>query len=501
VGRIHIATNSPNLQISQVNEIIHQHFPGLKADFNESGTEASLAELKNLYASNTEISPARYGFSHLQAALISPNLTSGYMEIWKETKLDWGKYLEEVLDKKANTFYEELETVGLDYNLERLIATFRVKKSFGFLGNLCKAGSKEYVAFWADWNDDCNWSYMGTVSVNVHDISSIPAGGICYAAILPVNLMNHRKKCIDPKVVRIRAVLSWQTPPSIINPSALQVYGNMKDAHIQIKPGAQINPGEVKPIIIVLGGIPEDQIDNGTGLTHPDALFAFSGLQPDPLKRPCPFGGRVVLQGPSFPGYKYRVQVRPAGTVPWTTVVTPLLLTGWKLVPPYVVHSVNSPDSAGYFDFVEYTKNIDNILAWWDTSGNDLWEIKLEIPGHGVVSKYMQLDHTAPTATLEIDNGGNCKDFNQGDIIKGHFVTGDAYFGQFDIGAALDPANITIFDETGPAPGHGWKIDTSTWDPCGYTINLSASDRTIINSGPGSHNSASAHVGFCLRKK
>ena len=99
------------------------------------------------------------------------------------------------LDKtKADVSYEELECLGLEYNLDRLVATFRVKKPNGFSGGLCSKGSLEYVAFWADWEDTCDWTYLGTVTVNTHDIP-IPAGGLSYSAILPVDLSKVRRPC------------------------------------------------------------------------------------------------------------------------------------------------------------------------------------------------------------------------------------------------------------------------------------------------------------------
>jgi hypothetical protein len=36
--------------------------------------------------------------------------------------------------------------------------------------------------------------------------------------------------------------------------------------------------------------------------------------------------------------------------------------------------------------------------------------------------------------------------------------------------------------------------------PCGYVVRLAVSDRTIVNSFPGSHNANHVEVGFCLRE-
>jgi hypothetical protein len=48
--------------------------------------------------------------------------------------------------------YEQIENIGLDYNLEQFVASIRIKQAAGYSGDLCSAGSLEYVTFWADWN-------------------------------------------------------------------------------------------------------------------------------------------------------------------------------------------------------------------------------------------------------------------------------------------------------------------------------------------------------------
>jgi hypothetical protein len=498
---LHVAQSAPSLSINQINQLIHLPTDTFKVGQTDELISVPFSQLASQYASDKKTTPGRFGYSHLLAALKAPELAIQYQTMWKELNLDWEKYFEGIFNPAADTSYEQLETLGLDYNLERFVATFRIKRPVGYSGDLCNAGSKEFVAFWADWDNTCQWSYVGTVVVNVHDISSIPKDGLCYSAILPVDLTYHRLASPTAKVVRIRAVLSWQAPPSVTDPNELTVWGNRMDTHVQIKPGEELTPGDVKPLMIVLGGIPSDKINSLSGLTNAGANFALTGLSADPLGRACPFGGRVVIQGPSFPGYKYRIQVRPTGSVIWSNVTTPLTLVGWKLTPPYVVYTTNTPDINGFFDFQDPSKNIDNVLGWWDTAGNDLWDIKLEIPMHGEMTKRLQLCHQVPDAAISIDNGGDCKDFYQGDTLHGHFVARASYFGVFSLQADIDPNDITAYDPTVPAPGHGWKLDTSAWKPCGYTVYVSVWDRTILNSGGGSHNSNQAHVGFCLRAK
>jgi hypothetical protein len=197
-----------------------------------------LAELHKTYA-QAMVEPHRFGTTALApmlqpdkgpAKLPAPNLAE-----WKKLGLDGQLALNNLVALKGNTNYEVLERLGLDTDLERLTALFRVKRSTGYSGNLCQHGSTEYVAFWADWDDKCHWTYLGTVKVQVHDIASIPKDGLCYAAVLPVNLAGHHKDCKHPRVGRVRAVLSWGVPPSVVDPNALPYWGNRLDAHVQIK--------------------------------------------------------------------------------------------------------------------------------------------------------------------------------------------------------------------------------------------------------------------------
>ena len=113
---------------------------------------------------------------------------------------------------------------------------------------MCKAGSLEHVAFWADWNDKCKWTYLGTISVRVHDLEDkdpkFPSDGICYCAILPVSLDSIRRGCEDPKISRIRAwYCRGHDMPSTVDPDDLTYWGNRVDTHVQIRPGIGIPPG------------------------------------------------------------------------------------------------------------------------------------------------------------------------------------------------------------------------------------------------------------------
>jgi len=502
---LEIASANPQLTIAQAQAVVNAKSAGTTTHFADFAPKPlKLKELADLYKCDNEftVAPLRFSLNSLQAMLQVPSYSEDSFEVIPELNL--GELLEELENTSANTNFEELECLGLDYNRELLNATFRIKRSTGFSGGLCEKGSKEYVAFWADWDDNCEWSYLGTSVVYVHDLDEIKEGGVCYTAVLPYNFDKVRSNCHHPRVVRLRAVLSWNTPPSTTDPDELETFGNRIDTHIQLKPGEQ--RGEKTPSFTILGGIPVDKIDNTTGLTLPGAAFALNGIG---VEAGSPFARRVVVQGPLFPGEKYRVQVRRKGEVNWSDVITPLNLVGFNPGTGTVVYTPNLPDASNYFDYQPNHLNLNNILAWWDTNGDDRWEVKVDILGvAGSFTRTIQLNHQVPEAAISIalsgtPGAGNCEDYKPGDKMTGNFVARSPYLRQYTLGtnvpgATMIPANGTI--NTATAPGDAWEMTLPAGTPkCGYYVAVNVVDKTIIDSSKVGFR-RNPNAGFCVRE-
>jgi hypothetical protein len=456
-----------------------------------------------------EVEPARFGFHDLHAAVGGPAATpeTAYekLTMWKSIGLDWSAALAGLEETAGNTNYEELGCVGLDNNSDALVGTFRVKLPSGFSGPPCSAGSVEYVAFWVDWDDSCEWTYAGTVQVNVHDFNPLPDGGLCYAAVLPVDLSQVRKHCTTPVIGRVRAVLSWNTAPSPSDPDVIPHWGNRVDVHVQVKPGPAIDPTDPTPLISILGGVETGMIHDVTGLTTPGAVFADNGLHTDwiaPHSRACPFAGIVTVKGPSFPGYKYRILVRQLGGS-WAP-----LTTSFRTVNLFGIGTDRFPDPVtGWTDYLPWFANISGMLGRWFSSEDNLWEVAIQIQGvPGMDVHRIQLDNTLPEPNqvdLQI-SGGNCGKFNVGDVISGTFKSRDTYFAQFRISTtpfaappgALVPSQSTV--QTPPG-GDTWSLDTSAMQACGYVILLATYDRAIVNSASTGRHTDVAR-GFCLEE-
>jgi hypothetical protein len=427
-------------------------------------------------------------------------------------KIDTG-IIDQLFPKSdGNISFEELKCIGLDPNHpDTLVGVIQVKKSSGYSGGPCTHGSPEYVTFWGDF--DGNGSFetcLGTAQVTVYDLPNIPDQGLFYAVRLPVDLSKYRQPCKKgPKVVRIRAILSWNVAVPCSNPDQVPVWGNREETLINISPSVQTPSGT----ILNLGGISVAYIDNVTGMTTSTAKFVINNYPPDSLGRACPFGGRVTVQGYPVPGYSYIVEVSQDNAI-WTPVLTDL----WVEDQFANLNLYKANPVTNRFDYLPFTQNAMLLLAQWDTSGNEKWYVRLSVfDGGGFLegtdTHVIQIDNTWPEVSVNITTGtGNCGKFKIGTLLEGKYVARDVLafgdqIGQYYvyIQPGVNPPGVGVPTPDGglvstlTAPGEDWKLDTTAMTPCGYTINVQAVDRTIINSQWVGHwNSASA--GFCLEQ-
>ncbi len=468
-------------------------------------------ELASLYR-NKGVPSHRFAFKELSSFISSKSTLSAeaFTKFLPGIELDpnIGSILFPPTD--GDTSFEELKCIGLDPNSpDTLVGVIQVKKSSGYSGGPCTDGSKEYVTFWGDFDGDGTLeTCLGTASVTAYDVS-VPAAGVFYAVRLPVDLNSYRQTCTEgPRVVRIRAILSWQAIPPCANPNHVPVWGNREETLINIAPSASAPAGK----IAILGGIPVVHIDDSTGVTTPTAVFATNNLPPDSLGRPCPFGARLTVQGAPLVGFEYLVEVTPVDIfnnpvgAP-TPVVTNLTLTRldgttFTLSANFITHR---------FAYQNFDQNVNSVLAQWDSGGDERWQVKLTTyTGGGVLvgtdTHLVQLDNTAPEASIDITSGlGNCGKFTIGDNISGVFVARDDNLGSYSLGVepAINPAGIgepvpgSGIVNTAPAPGDAWTLDTANMASCGYVVRIVVVDRAIVNSQSVGHVSSDS-AGFCL---
>ncbi len=493
----------------------------------------------------------RYLFPELMQSGVQPMLNpealgASLTQMFTEWDIDLAAVIAKLMKTDGDTRYEELLCVGLNPHRNRLEAVFKTKLPNGYSGNLCSSGSQEYVAFWVDWGDGAGWTYAGTSAVNVHDVAHMPADGLFYMASVPVELSAHRRPCAQGAVTaRVRAILSWETPPPAGNPNFVPTWGNREERLVHIMPGAQVPAHDHSAYLESVGNMAVCDINHNTGLASGHGILA------NFVANQAPFGGTVTITGyilnppnsmAGAPPFRYRIWVRQLSPVAgaWQPLSNDfdIVVTEQNGVGiPVQHHQTQSIDSNGYYTYLEqaypnqWREVAGNVLARWHTSApmDGLWELRMEVlypdgthaqartplcvGGASYTTVRVRVDNKRPNADLTITGfvrqgvtypAGACGTFRVGDIIQGTYQADDIHFGHtwFILapsaqanGASVHktPVVLNFHQEQGT-----WELDTSVMDPCGYTVFLYAIDRTIINSGAIGWRKSQA-VGFCLR--
>ncbi|KAI9769865.1 MAG: hypothetical protein M1839_003584 [Geoglossum umbratile] len=402
------------------------------------------------------------------------------------------------------TDWEELTCLGPDRGLSSLVATVRIKQEIGYSASPCSDQAFEFVSFWADWYDNCQWTFLGTAKFNVHDFSSdFPSTGLVYTVILPVNLLNLSAPCNETRIVNVRASLAFNSIPPV--PPAVASRGNIIQTHVHLQPYKGVKNPKT-PIIGRIGGINVDQIetsDAGSGMTIPNAQFFEDGSFADPSlphSRNCPFGGKNhYLWARGYPGM-------PVANP--TDVLNP--------ADPAHPHHTYDPDSEGCFPYLDSTKNPLSTLGFWYPP-DGVWQIRLEMvtpdlphsleaysPWYKVL-----VNNQRPKVGLELTGTGGqvCGDLTIGATVSGTFYAISPYFDRYSLGLeppGLNPNPFTGLGDplTPVSPWSTWGLATSGAVPCGYVVALSVWDRTVVDSvgDYGKRFYLNKRKGFCLRK-
>ena len=91
-------------------------------------------------------------------------------------------------------------------------------------------------------------------------------------------------------------------------------------------------------------------------------------------------------------------------------------------------------------------------LAVWGTSGDDLWEVQLDVatgPPRSTSSTAASGTRCNSTtrrqaATCHIAAGGDCKDFDAGTEIDGNFIADDLFFGSWSLSTEPEHGNHPV---------------------------------------------------------
>jgi hypothetical protein len=514
--------------------------------------ELSVSELHSLYRDKS-VEPSRYALPVVQKLLAQPaaafDLNPSFGQgIFGKLGLNIGDIIGPLLSPgDGNTFYEEMECVGFNPNSNELVAVIRVKRPNGYSGGPCTAGSLEYVTFWADLNNNGTFeTCLGTASVRVHDITNIPDQGLEYSVYLPVDFGAYKRPCTQgPRIIPVRAIMSWNSVPPCPFPNRTPVWGNREDTLILLPPGTPTVPGSFRPVFFNISTVAVCDIDQGTGFAPADR----------------PFGAALYIVG-DIPAanvlvaadqLKYKIQYRQLPAGGWQTLANDFSVTVDQQFGPGTLTQVpltQQVDGAGYYTYREYGIGTSTwrrvaapyagLLGVWNTADpmTGRWEIHIEALdtltnttyiadvthcGDGTTRQtvIVKLDELRPTPNITITDfstdGGvtwqpaaACDDFVKGVWIRGQYTVSDQHFGTLELrvdpvaaanGATVEPSSRTYYlPDLVPTGGETgtWTLKTGPMDACGYVIRLDAYDRTIVSAGGGWHDFAT--VGFCLRE-
>jgi len=483
---------NPSISLNQIAATEVDGPENLKKAIKEIGpAELSFGDLASNYKKN-KVEPHRFGFNLLQKAINTSDLTvkQSIADVFEAQKYPFLDSLVKLQKMNCNKDFEELFCVGADYNREALVGTLKIKKSSGYSGNLCKKGSKEYVSFYIQEENNCSWIHAGTSFVEVHDIQNIPTGGLSYSVILPYNFSKFKKRCDNPQVLKVRAVLSWNTPPTSMSCSH---WGNVIDSYIQLKPSSYTGVG---PKMAIVGGIPTSQINPFTGLTIPGAYFA---LNVNPVKDHCPFGGTVTIQGETFPGQKYKVKVTNLANGTSYYVNNDLALVDNHGNIPLPV----TANSADEYIYPPFNNNIGDFIARFRPGTSDKLLITVEHLDGTFDNQVIQMDNASLQTTIAIDDGGNCSHYKKGDTIHGNFSVDVDYLDRYVLSTSVDsdiepnPLIVGLSNVTAGHPDGVISIVTDTVKNCG-NIKLVAYAKTIWDSASNNRH-INRSITVCLK--
>jgi hypothetical protein len=411
----------------------------------------------------------------------------------------------------GDTSFEELRCVGLYPEADLIEAVLTVKKSSGYSGGLCGNGSIEYVAFWIDFNDGSGLQYLGTATVNVFDLQTIPDEDVQYAVFLKTDLSKFRVPCeAGPRIVRLRGILSWATPPPPGNPNYVPVWGNREECRIQLHPGKL--EGHI-PFIETVGDILVPDINPTNGLATGDGqIGAFSVLD-------SPFGGEVRITGRignppnSFGGgatpFKYRVEVfGPAPFNTWTPLTNPIVVavSEWFNGNPvmcapgdFVCDTVLTPTDdgdgfgPGWYTYLEDVQGanqrflvVDKLASWsTNVAMEGLWQIRITAKDPSVPALFpgfqtvrVRIDNTPPSGPAGPGATQAQIEANPPLTITGATLDGNPLpavaCGKFPVGSIIT-GNYEVHDPGLTSPNQHFRALSLTVTPAGPANGVSPS--------------------------
>lgn len=137
-----------------------------------------------------------------------------------------------VLNIQQDTTYESISRLVYDTEIDQLSAAIDVKQPTGYSSEIMVRGSEEFVRFYLSSDGGLKWHDLGMRSVTVCD-SFRRLGNPEYQVSL--NLAARVETARNTIQPRIRAILSWSTPPPAGQPGWTPVWGHVAESDIPLE--------------------------------------------------------------------------------------------------------------------------------------------------------------------------------------------------------------------------------------------------------------------------
>jgi hypothetical protein len=131
-----------------------------------------------------------------------------------------------VLGIREDQSYESIGCIRYSRKLERLRASIKIKQDSGYSGNSRTNGSKEYVRFYLSYDGGTIWQDQGSLAIDVFDVPGPKP--LEYAVTLPIS--PEEEFWLFQSLPKVRAILSWNSPPPAGAPDWTPVWGNVANA-------------------------------------------------------------------------------------------------------------------------------------------------------------------------------------------------------------------------------------------------------------------------------
>ncbi len=369
----------------EIKQLIHKSIEAEEKIKQEGNVEKERLEFKNLVKKNPNyfgsISNSKDKDEILKAVYQLPTET---LEVLLPQLAINPELLVPVKPLLPNTMYEELKCVGLYPEDDLLEAVIEVKLPYGFNGDLCTLGSKEYIAFYIDYGDGAGYQHVATSTVGVHDIPDINDKHLFYAVKAKIpNIEARLKDCNHENIIKVKAILSWDNDPTPFGHTYTPAWGNVLTRNIQIRPE---DGDSAKCDIEIVNDVHVAEISQ-SGSNEGLAIKIDASNNAVPFVFDRPFGGTIACWGNiNVSGTEYyRFRYSDNNGASWKNITdkrrarNPL---------PWVVAIDRFPDSEGWFSISEYNTDVANYsltaLVHWNSVGkNGRYLLRLELADAG----------------------------------------------------------------------------------------------------------------------